>query len=85
MNNYIVASVVLVLLALVSTGCKSDSCRQMRACCDAVAEVEGMGEACGKLTKNVTKPETCLSVVQTVSYMYEDRGMELPDACQPKK
>lgn len=73
---------LLALTALVGTGCESDSCSRMKACCAEVGDVEGMGDACGDLAKNVTKPETCLSVVQTVSYMYEDKGLELPAACQ---
>lgn len=73
---------MLVAFSLVAgPGCASDECRQMQKCCAEVSDVEGMGAACGDLAKNVTKPETCRSVVKTVSYMYEDRGLELPQAC----
>jgi hypothetical protein len=69
-------------LSLACAGCAPEECQLMKACCDAVKDVDGMGDACGELAQSVTKPETCTSVVQTVSYMYEDRGLELPDACK---
>jgi hypothetical protein len=75
-------TIITLASFVVITGCKPDECRQMQACCDEVKGEPGMGQACGDLAQNVTKPETCRSVVQTVSYMYVDRGLELPAACK---
>ncbi|MEM1347961.1 MAG: hypothetical protein AAGI01_05335 [Myxococcota bacterium] len=75
-------ALLLCLLALVSVGCKDQTCARMVDCCAASKDAPGMGTACGKLAQGSTNPDTCMSVIRTVQFMHEDRGSEIPPECR---
>ncbi len=66
-----------------ASGCKAEECVQMHACCGEVKGMKGLGQACGPLTESTKEPDTCRSVTETVRYMLEDRGAEVPLSCKP--
>ncbi len=72
----------ILLFALVATfGCRAPECEQMLQCCEAVADMEGMGTACLALGEETRDPTTCRDVVRTIGYMLDDRDQTKPDAC----
>jgi len=75
-------ALLMCLLPLAGTGCQDPACARMVDCCTAVKDAPGMGTACGKLAQQSSNPETCVSVVRTVQFMYEDRGKEIPAVCR---
>ena len=74
---------LIILCCLISPGCEAAECTQMRQCCKAMTQVDGMGQACGALAEGTQDPATCNSVTQTVRFMLADRKMPLPQACEP--
>jgi hypothetical protein len=68
--------------ALFLTGCKSKECNQMLRCCHAIEGKKGVGQACGGAATNVDDPNTCLTILESVKYMWENREEELPKACR---
>lgn len=79
-----VASGALVASFLLFAGCKADECQQMTECCAAVADVPGVGSACGELADQTRDPDTCRTILKTVRYMYEDRSGDAPPVCRPE-
>ena len=81
-------SLLLAALALSSclvglSACKASECQQMLACCDAIADLPGVGpRACGSIAEGTKDPQTCRVVKQTARYMLEDRKNPIPAACQ---
>ncbi len=73
---------VLLCATALLTSCRAEECRTMQACCEAMSDVEGTGAACKGLADQTRDPTTCRSVVRTLRYMMEDRGQEIPEACQ---
>ena len=78
----LLSPLLLLLLALPLAGCEAKACAQMRQCCKVMAQVDGMGQACGALAEGTKDPATCKSVTQTVRFMLADRKMPLPKACE---
>lgn len=72
---------VLVVLGGWLTGCRSQDCQRMLACCETIAGEPGVGKACGEMAANVRDPETCRTITRTVRYMYEQRDAEPPEVC----
>ena len=73
---------LLLALSIVTTGCTTPECEVMSACCDAVADLEGLGSACGELSAGTNDRDTCRTVVDTIVYMLEDRDRPIPNACE---
>lgn len=74
---------ILLLASLVFlSGCRAPECQQMMSCCEAIRDVDGVGPACGGLAEGTRDPTTCRDVVRTISYLFEDSGEELPEACR---
>ena len=71
-----------IAAAVVLTGCRSEECSRMMACCRAIEGKEGVGQACGQRARAVDDPNTCLTILESVEYMWENREDELPEACR---
>ena len=71
----------LVVLGAGLAGCRAPDCQRMQACCEAIADEPGVGEACGDIASNVRDPETCRTITRTVRYMYDERDAEPPAVC----
>lgn len=85
-HHLLLLSLLASLLLTGPLACEADVCTQMRTCCAAIKDVEGVGIGCGKIAKNTKAPETCRSVLDTVKYMYQERDEPVPQACMlPKK
>ena len=70
-----------LFIAIGSTACNDPQCQLMTRCCEALADLDGVGHACGEMSAGVTDPKTCTSIVQTLTYMVEDQGASLPAQC----
>lgn len=80
-----IACVMMSLVLVCASGCRSSECSAMSACCGAVQGLDGMeglGEACGPLAAQTTNPDSCRSVTETVRYMLKDRKQPIPTSCQ---
>jgi len=62
-------------------GCSPAECKQMTRCCAAIQDMQGVGDACGKLSAGLNDADTCLSVIYAAEAMLEAREGELPEAC----
>ncbi|MFU8805068.1 MAG: hypothetical protein ACNA8W_14740 [Bradymonadaceae bacterium] len=72
---------VTVALVLLTVGCKERECREMMRCCEAAAEIDGVGHTCGPMAANVRDPTTCRTIMRTLRYMLEDKGRPVPQEC----
>lgn len=77
-----IACVMMSLVLVWASGCRSSECSAMSACCGEVRGMEGLGEACGPLAEQTTNPDSCRSVTETVRYMLKDRKKPIPTSCQ---
>ena len=64
------------------TACKPAECQQLVDCCAAVQDNERVGKSCGGLANGVSDPQKCQSITQTVGFMLESKGQEVPPACR---
>lgn len=72
-----------LILSTVATGCRAQECQQMQRCCQALADLEGVGQSCDELAKQTKDPTTCRAVLRTLTYLVEDSGQdELPEQCR---
>jgi hypothetical protein len=74
---------VLVTFLVLGAGCRSEECRRMQRCCDAVAGAEWSGDACGTMAEKVRDTRTCRTIVDTIRMTLESRGEPIPEPCQP--
>ena len=81
-STYVLIAGLLVAVALIATGCRSKECARMLTCCQAVKDVDGVGDACGPRATGVDDPKTCQTIIETIGYMYEEKGKELPAECK---
>jgi len=72
---------VLLIFVLISVGCGSPECETLKRCCEASAELPGMGGACG-MANDVTDPAKCQSITDTIRTMYERREVPVPAVCE---
>lgn len=71
-----------LIIALLALACEAPECQQLQACCAEIKEVEGVGSSCDGLARGVTEPAKCKSITQSVGYMFESKGQELPAVCK---
>ncbi len=69
-------------LVTVLSGCRSRECARMMACCQAIKQVDGVGNACGSRANSVDNPKTCATILETVGHMFEKRDEQPPEACR---
>ena len=73
---------LLLTILIFAVGCEAPECQQLQACCAEIKDVEGVGKSCDGLAKGVTDPGKCKSITQSVGYMFESKGNELPAVCK---
>lgn len=71
----------LLLAGALLGGCSPAECKQMTRCCAAIQDMEGVGDACGKLSAGLDDADACLSVIYAAEAMFEARGDAPPQAC----
>ncbi len=77
------ALVVLLLLGLLLLpACRDAQCRQMMQCCEAVQDLDEIGGVCADLGSDTRDPQTCRTVLTTISHILDDQDQPLPQACQ---
>jgi len=76
-----IAWLFLLASLLILPGCQDPVCRTMHACCAASKDLQGMGDACGDLAKDVRDPDTCRTIVETIQQMYVNHGKKAPPEC----
>lgn len=76
------AAIVVVSMLVWATGCESEACGQMRACCAEVEDREAVGKACGELIEGIDDPGSCVGVTQSVVAMLEEKGESVPEVCR---
>lgn len=72
---------IAIALTVMTSGCRSKECARMMNCCQAIEEVDGVGNACGSRASSVEDPKTCKTILETVGHMFEEKDAELPGAC----
>jgi hypothetical protein len=81
-SKILMTMLIAVSFLMGATGCRAAECREMLRCCEAAAEVEGVGHTCGKMASGVRDPTTCRTILRTMRYMLEDRGEAVPAECK---
>ena len=82
MARFFVLTLFIFALLLALTGCRAPECQQMKECCAAVEDLDGLGGACVDIASDTRDPQTCREVVRTIGYMLDDRDRSRPEACQ---
>lgn len=67
--------------ALALSGCESDACATMRACCATVAGEEWVGSSCGSLATGASDSRTCETITDTIVHGLKTRDQAIPAAC----
>ncbi len=70
-----------ITVAAMTAGCRSKECARMMTCCQAIEDVDGVGNACGSRASSVEDPKTCKTILETVGHMFEEKEADLPAAC----
>lgn len=70
-----------ILMVMSSSACEDETCRAMRACCDAVADEAWVGDSCGPLARQTKDAATCEVVLDTLRANLTDRSADVPAAC----
>jgi hypothetical protein len=68
-------------MVVLTSGCRSKECARMMTCCQAIKDVDGVGNTCGSRASSVEDPATCQTILETVGHMFEEKEAELPEAC----
>ena len=75
-------TLLLALIIAVLPACRDAECRQMMQCCDAVEDVDEIGPVCTELASDTRDPQTCRTVLTTITHVLDDQDKPLPEACQ---